>query len=289
MSFKNKVVVISGANQGLGLYLSKKLYLDGAKLFLCSRNLDLLNKEVSKFKNKTNIVYTYKVDVSNNNQTKSFIKKCISRLGKIDVLISNAGIYGPIGECDTVSNLAWKRSIDINLFGSFNLISNTVSFMKKQKYGKIIQLSGGGATSPLPNFSSYAASKAAVVRLCETISEELKAYKIDVNCIAPGPLNTRLLNKVLKAGPQKAGDKFFQKSLKQKDNGGASMEKTYKLIHFLVSKKANGITGKLISSLWDNYEISAKTKKNKNQLTTSDIFTLRRIIGQDRNLSIFDV
>lgn len=289
MLFKNKVVVISGANQGLGLYLSKKFYLDGATLFLCSRNYNLLNKEISKFNKQTNKIYTYKVDVSDNNQTKSFIKKCINKVGKIDILISNAGIYGPIGECDKVSKLAWKKAIDINLFGSFNLISNTIPYMKKKKFGKIIQLSGGGATSPLPNFSSYAASKAAVVRLCETIAEELKKHKIDVNCIAPGPLNTRLLNKVLTAGPKKTGNKFFQKSLKQKNDGGASMEKTLKLIYFLVSKEANGITGKLISSLWDNYELSTKNKKNKNQFSCSDIFTLRRIIGKDREMSIFDV
>src|SRR5205823_7175497 len=98
---------------------------------------------------------------------------------------------------------------------------SAIPHFRKQKYGKIVNLSGGGATAPLPGISSYAASKAAVVRLTETLAHELQDAGVDVNAIAPGPLNTRLLDEVLAAGPDRVGQDFFEKSLKQRGEGGA--------------------------------------------------------------------
>ncbi len=114
-------------------------------------------------------------------------------------------------------------------------------------FGKIVNLSGGGATAPLPFFSAYAASKAALVRLTETFAEELKAARVDVNAIAPGALNTRLLDEVLAAGPEQVGADFYARSLKQQDEGGAPLDKGAELAVFLASAASDGITGKLLS------------------------------------------
>src|SRR6185436_20968340 len=111
-------------------------------------------------------------------------------------------------------------------------------------------LSGGGATNPLPRISAYAASKAAVVRFAETLAEELRDAHVDVNAIAPGPLNTRLLDEVLTAGPEKVGAGFYERSLKQKEQGGAPLERGAELAVFLGSAASDGITGKLLSALW---------------------------------------
>ena len=94
-----------------------------------------------------------------------------------------------------------------------------------QRYGKIVQLSGGGATNPLPRISAYAASKAAIVRFAETLAEEVREDGIDVNAIAPGALNTRLLDEVLAAGPNASGAAFFDRALKQKEEGGAPLDR----------------------------------------------------------------
>ena len=83
--------------------------------------------------------------------------------------------------------------------------------LREQGYGKIINLSGGGATAPLPRISAYAASKAAVVRMTETLAEELNGRGVDVNAIAPGALNTRMLDEVLEAGPEKVGKAFYER------------------------------------------------------------------------------
>ena len=113
------------------------------------------------------------------------------------------------GSIETNDWSEWVKTIEINLFGSILMTRELIPIFKKQRYGKIIQLSGGGATNPMPNISAYAVSKAAVIRFMETIAEELKGFNIDVNAIAPGALNTRMLDEIMEAGPDKVGMNFF--------------------------------------------------------------------------------
>jgi NAD(P)-dependent dehydrogenase (short-subunit alcohol dehydrogenase family) len=154
-----------------------------------------------------------------------------------------------------------------------------VARFKKSRYGKIINLSGGGATNPLPNISAYAASKAAVVRLTETLAEELRSFAIDVNAIAPGALNTRLLDDVLKAGPEKVGADFYARAIKQLQEGGVPLELGAALCLYLASAESDGVTGKLLSAKWDPW---ASLHARKSELDSSDIYTLRRIVPEDR-------
>jgi 3-oxoacyl-[acyl-carrier protein] reductase len=133
----------------------------------------------------------------------------------------------------------------------------------------------------LPRLSAYAASKAAVVRLTETLAEELREFSIDLNAIAPGALNTRLLDEILNAGPDAVGKEFYQKSLKQRDSGGVPPDKAARLCVYLASEISYGITGKLISAQWDPWE---NLHEFREQLANSDIYTLRRIVPEDRGL-----
>jgi NAD(P)-dependent dehydrogenase (short-subunit alcohol dehydrogenase family) len=102
----------------------------------------------------------------------------------------------------------WRRAVEINLLGSVLPVRELLAHFTQRGYGKVIQLSGGGATGPLPGLSAYAASKAAVVRFAETLAEELHTHRIDVNAVAPGPLNTRMLDEILCAGPDAVGEGF---------------------------------------------------------------------------------
>jgi 3-oxoacyl-[acyl-carrier protein] reductase len=150
---------------------------------------------------------------------------------------------------------------------------------RSQKHGKIINLSGGGATAPLPRLSAYAASKAAVVRLTETLAHELRDDGVFVNAIAPGALNTRLLDEVLAAGPQQVGEEFYRKSLEQKNRGGTPLERGAALAVFLASTDSDGISGRLLSAAWDDWQ---QLPRYRDELARSDIYTLRRITPQDR-------
>src|SRR5437773_10825448 len=121
-----------------------------------------------------------------------------------------------------------------------------LAHFKKNGAGKIIHLSGGAATNPLPRISAYAASKAGIVRFMETLAEEVRAFHIDVNAIAPGALNTRLLDEILIAGAERVGPGFYERSLRQKEQGGTPLERGADLAVYLASEASNGITGKLI-------------------------------------------
>ena len=281
-NLKNQVVVVTGASKGLGYEIAKYFLKFGSNIVICSRNYIQIKKaykKLNKIKKKNQRIFYSVTDVSSFDQVKKLINVTIKKFKKIDVLVNNAGIYGPKGYIEKVNWNEWIKAIQINLFGSILLCRAVMPYFKKKNKGKIIQLSGGGATSPLPLISSYAVSKAAIVRFVENLSEEVKNYNIDINAVAPGPLNTGMLKEVLKAGPQKVGKEFYKKSLKQKETGGAPFSKVCELILFLGSRYSDGIRGKLISALWDDWKNWINYKE---LLQNSDAYTLRRIAGKDR-------
>ena len=284
---KIKTILITGANQGLGFEIAKHFTNKNHILILCGRTEKANNIAKKKLMeiNKDNIFF-YKLDVSKKKDVDKFYLKIFKKFKKIDVLINNAGIYGPKGYTHLVDWDKLIKTININLIGSIYMIRKILPHFKKKGGGKIIQISGGGAASSFPFFSPYSVSKVGVVRFIENISEEYNKYKIYANSIAPGPINTRMLNEVLKAGPDLVGKKFYEKSIKQLDSGGSDINKIISLIDFLSSDKSKGISGKLISVLWDNW---IEFKKYSKLLKKSDVGTLRRITGRDRKLNFFDI
>ena len=279
-----KIAIITGANQGLGREISKSFVSAGADVMLCARNFRMLEEtkqELNKLFGNEQEIYIKKCDVSNEKEINALVVETFDKLGGCHILVNNAGIYGPKGKIEDQDWYAWKKTIEINVYGSIFLCRALIPHYKKQGFGKIIQLSGGGATKPLPNISGYATSKAAIVRFAETLAEEVRSYGIDVNCIAPGALNTNMLQEVLDSGPEKVGKDFYEKALKQKNKGGIPLSKGADLAVFLASSRSDGITGKLISAVWDNWE---DWPENLDILKNSDVYTLRRIAGRDRGL-----
>jgi NAD(P)-dependent dehydrogenase (short-subunit alcohol dehydrogenase family) len=274
--------LITGANQGFGLAVARAYVKAGAHVMLCARNVSKLEearKEVAASALPGQKVVAFPADVSNPRDVDKLVAQTLTVFPQLHVLVNNAGVYGPKGLIEDVDWEDWARAIEINLLGSVLMARGVVRHFKQNSYGKIVQLSGGGATNPLPNISAYAASKAAVVRFSETLAEEVRDYHIDVNAIAPGALNTRMLDEVLEAGPSKVGKDFYERALKQQANGGAPLIRGAELSVFLASPASDGITGKLISAIWDPWE---DLPAHREELRTSDIYTLRRIIPRDR-------
>ena len=284
MKLSNLVALVTGASQGLGRKIAEEFVREGAHVVICARDGKLIEstgKELERLASTDQRILTGACDVSSAEQVEKLFGEIERRLGGADVLVNNAGIYGPKGSSDTVDFTSWRRAIEINLFGTFLPCRLAIRRMKQKGRGKIINLSGGGATSPMPRISAYAASKAAVVRLTETLAEELREFSIDVNAVAPGALNTRLLDEVLEAGPDVVGNTFFEKALKQRDSGGVPLEKAARLCVYLASSESDGITGKLISAQWDPWE---NLHEFREQIDKSDVYTLRRIVPEDRGL-----
>jgi NAD(P)-dependent dehydrogenase (short-subunit alcohol dehydrogenase family) len=281
---ENRNALITGANQGLGLVIAEAYVQAGASVLLCARDRDKLEKareQLSILAGPGQIVAAQPADVSNVEDVQRLVSRGLEIFPQIHILVNNAGIYGPKGPIEDVDWQAWIKAVEINLFGSVLVIRAILPHFKAHRFGKIVQLSGGGATSPLPRISAYAASKAGIIRFAETLAEEVREDGIDVNAIAPGALNTRLLDEVLEAGPEKTGQKFYEKAVKQKEKGGVPLELGARLAVFLASPASDGITGKLISAVWDPWE---ELPEHLDDLQNTDIYTLRRIIPKDRGM-----
>jgi len=280
-----RTALITGANQGLGLAIARAYVSAGASVFLCARNATLLERahaEVTALAGPDQRVIAQPADVSRPDQVERLAKAALAEFPRLQILVNNAGIYGPMGPIDEVDWTAWIEAIEINLFGSILLCRALLPHFRAHRYGKIVQLSGGGATNPLPRISAYAASKAAIVRFAETLAEEERDTGIDVNCIAPGALDTRLLDEVLAAGPDRVGQAFYERSVRQKEQGGTPLDKGANLAVFLASSQSDGITGKLLSAVWDPWESLAD---HRDDLERTDVYTLRRIVPADRGLN----
>jgi hypothetical protein len=180
-----------------------------------------------------------------------------------------AGIQGPIGPLHEANPRLWAEAMNTNLLGVMHACRAVLPHMVEHRSGKIIVLSGEGATRPRPFFSAYAASKAAIVRLVETLAEEVREYDIQVNCIGPGKTYTHMTDQVLHAG-ERAGLKAHQEALDVRNNGGVPPEKQIQLALFLASEQSNHLTGKLI-------HVNDDWKRLENSAAHPDAFTLRRI------------
>lgn len=283
-----KQAIITGSSQGLGLAIARTFVQAGSDVMLCARDDTQLKEACAELKGIAvgdQKIISQTADVSVPDEAYKVVDKTITELGGCQILVNNAGVYGPKGETENVDWNQWVRTVEINVFGSVLMSRALLPIFKSQKYGKLIQLSGGGATNPMPRISAYAVSKAAIVRYAETIAEEVRGTGIDVNCIAPGALNTRMLEEILQAGPEVVGEAFYKQSVKQRENGGASFEKAANLALFLASSASDGITAKLISAIWDDWE---KWPQHKGELSQSDVFTLRRITGKERGFDWSD-
>jgi NAD(P)-dependent dehydrogenase (short-subunit alcohol dehydrogenase family) len=283
-SLKGRNAIITGANQGLGLAIARAYVQTGAGVLLCARDEALLGQaqiELAALAEPGQIVAAQPTDVSRRSEVNLLVNKALEIFPSLHILVNNAGVYGPLGNIEDVDWDTWVRAIEINLLGSVMLCRAVIPHFKSQGFGKIIQLSGGGATNPLPRISAYAASKAAIVRFAETLAEEVRADHIDVNSIAPGALNTRLLDEILNAGPEKVGRSFYERSLQQKDQGGAPLGRGAALAVYLGSSASDGITGKLISAVWDPWE---DFRDHFKDLEKTDIYTLRRIVPKERGM-----
>jgi NAD(P)-dependent dehydrogenase (short-subunit alcohol dehydrogenase family) len=276
MKLLNKKAIISGASKGLGAAIAKAYVVAGASVVICARNKkQLLEKQAElEIISTGNKIIAIPTDISSPQQIDHLIKMAEMELGGIDVLVANAAIYGPKGPLETLDWQAWSDTIDINLKGTVLQCRAVIPFFKKQKKGKIIIISGGGATKPMPNFSAYAASKAGIVRFSETLANELREFNIDVMAISPGALNTGFLDEVLNAGPENVGHKFYQVSIEQAKTGGSPPELAADLSVYLASDAAKGITGKLISAVWDPW---GNLHEYYPEIAMTDIYTLRRI------------
>ncbi len=282
MKLAERTAMITGASQGLGLAIAEAFVDAGANVVITARNPEAIGQAGERLARRAPSgvrVVHYAADVTDQAAMAAIVQESIKAFGRVEALVNNAGVYGPIGALEETDDAAWKRAFDINFFGTLTPCRLLLPHFKSNRSGRIINLSGGGATKGMPSFSCYASAKAAVVRLTETLALECAEFGVTANAVAPGALNTRLLDEVLEAGPERAGKQFFEASLKQRDSGGSSLANAADLCVFLASDEAKSITGRLISAVWDDWK---NLPSRADALAKSDVYMLRRITAKER-------
>ncbi len=268
-SIQKKNVLVTGAGRGIGKRLALGFAGQGARLGLIARSKTELDLTQLEIEHGGGTAIRLRADVVHFAQIRAAVERMRAAFGEIDILICGAGILGPIGPMWSCDPKAWAATIETNLLGVMNTCRAVLPSMVERRSGKILVLGGGGTMRPRPNFSAYAASKAAVVRFVETMAEEAADYNVQINVLGPGSTYTHMTDEILRAG-ERAGERDLEEALQVRRNGGVSPDRQIELALFLASEEANHISGRLIH-IRDNW------KRLRHADLHPEVYTLRRV------------
>jgi NAD(P)-dependent dehydrogenase (short-subunit alcohol dehydrogenase family) len=272
MRSDRKVCLVVGATGAIGCAITKRLSDDSARLALtyhCERPTGCAVESTES----QSEAKCYRLDITDLAQVEAVVQQVEANFSGIDVLINCAGVIGPIGRLEDTEPNEWNRALEVNLTGPINLARAVLPAFRRRGHGKMIFFSGGGAAYGRPFFTAYSSAKAALVRFVESLAQELEGTDIQVNAVAPGPIMSRMWEEMRAAGPA-GGPKLLAELSQMEETGGASADRAAALVAFLASARSNGVTGKLISALWDDWE-SIESRIDK--LAGSEAWTLRRV------------
>jgi len=265
-----KNILITGAGRGIGKRLALSMAARGAKVGLLARSrgeLDLAQLEIEQ---AGGVAMRLRADVREADQVAAAVDRMKVHWGQIDVLICAAGIQGPVGPLMETSPKAWWDTVETNLHGVMLVSRAVLPEMIARRSGKIIALSGGGSLTARPNFTAYASSKTALVRLIETLAAEISEHNVQANCMSPGGAYTSMTDEILAAG-EKAGWKEIENAKQVRMTGGVQPDKQVQLALFLASERSNHITGKVI-------HVNDEWRKLEQGQINPELYTLRRVV-----------
>lgn len=292
-----RTVLVTGGSMGIGYACAEAALAAGANVVIAARGAGALTAAYDALAHGTSgvthdagdathdgaraaRVLACPCDVAVEAQVDALFDDAVARFGTVDGVVHAAAVMGPIGEVTEVAPDEWLEAVRVDLFGAFLVARAAVRVMKPRRRGKIVLLSGGGATSPFPRYTAYACSKAAVVRLAETLAVELQDDGIDVNALAPGFVATRMHEATLSAGVR-AGEAYLERTREQLTEGGVPPQLAAAAAVFLLSADSDGITGRLLAAPWDDWR---GWRARLDDIRGSDLFTLRRIVPRDRGM-----
>ena len=272
MKLREKVAIVTGAGRGIGCAIASAFAQEGARLVLVSRTLSEVQNVANSLRERGADAVAFSVDVANPDDVDRMVERTLARYDRVDILVNNAAILGPVGPHFTNDMAHWADTIRINVIGLARCCHAILPAMMRQGGGKIINLSGAGVTRPSETLGAYGTSKAAVIRFTETLALELRKHKIWVNALGPGQIDTRFLDPIAEA-PEGMVDPTFQAGvLRTKSGQGASPENAAALAVWLASSESDGLTGRMISAAQDDWRNLAPRIP---EIMSSDLHTLR--------------
>lgn len=185
-----KIWFVTGASKGMGLLLTKLLLGQGYKVAATSRNLAALKSNIGI---ESDHLLPLELDITNSKETKQAIDQTIKYFGGLDVLVNNAG-FSYIGSLEELTDEEFRKALDVNLFGTVNVIRASMAQLRKQRFGRIINIASAAGYIAGPNIGSYVASKFAIVGLTEALALEAKHLNIKATVVLPGSFRTNFLD-----------------------------------------------------------------------------------------------
>ena len=275
MAYKKKLnIIIFGASGTVGNYILEKFYREKHNLLLFVKDKKKIVTIKKRYKPQLNQkIFFEQLDVIKKSSIKKTFLKNKKFINKTNILINTVGEQGEIKNFFKMDFKKFLRTYEINFFSNIFLFKNLYPLIKNNKNLLILLFSGGGATNLRKNFSSYSLSKVALVKLVEILSVEFSNKNIRINAISPGIINSKMTKIILKKNKYVSKNEI-NKIKEQISSSNKNLEKIYDLINFLYNKKGKNISGKMISSSWDNVISWSKSKIDK--LVKTDLFTLRR-------------
>jgi len=239
LKLENKVAIVTGSGQGIGKGIALELAKEGAKVIVSDINQDNIDKTVDEIESLGLEAFGVRADVSNFSDVNQLVKKSIKKFGKVDILVSNAGIY-PFKPLSEMEEKDWDNVLNVNLKGIFNCTKAVLPEMIKQNGGSIINIASiAGAVVGFSNLAHYSASKGGVLGFTRSAALELAQHKIRVNAIAPGAIETP----GAKIADEEVAKQFVQavplKRMGQPIDIG-------KAVVFLASEDSSYVTGQMI-------------------------------------------
>ena len=282
VQLSQKVVVITGGGRGIGRSIALACASAGADVVVSARSkieIESVASEIAHLGKGRSLAIA--CDVSSSESVGNLFTQTEKHFGPVFGLICAAGVYGAIGPFDETSFEEWEEGVRINLIGTARCMHEALKGMRKRKSGRVILFSGGGQAA-MPCFSSYVTGKGGIWRLTETLGAEYAPHGVWINAVTPGAVNTKFLDDLLAAGPVKVGQEFYQKSLKQRDEGGVPPQKAAELVMYLLGPDSIGLSGRTLSAIWDSY----REIKDAAAVSKTDLYTMKRVVtpeGGTRN------
>jgi NAD(P)-dependent dehydrogenase (short-subunit alcohol dehydrogenase family) len=269
-------IIVTGGSSGIGAGLVAGLAADGHHVYTCARR----EEKLAAVANGNPRIHTRVCDVSDEAQVKEFVAWVRSQTDHVDGLLNVAGGFGVIGPIEVTDSEAWLQTVRVNLFGSYLMVKHTLPLLERSNDPRILNFSGGGSFSPFPNYSAYACSKSAIVRLTECAAAELAARGVAVNAVAPGFVATDAHRATLEAGPELAGSLQYRRAAalisEGGGEGGGAISNVVECVRVLLAPDTRGLTGKTISANFDPWRTDV-FKQRVADLTRSDLWTMRRL------------
>lgn len=237
-------VIITGAGRGLGRATALEVSKRGARVALLSRTREEVEGIARQIRDAGGQALAHAGDVASHHDVEAFVDAATQSFGPPSMLVNNAAIIGPPRFMEDAEPGEWERTLSINLHGAVLMAREVIPPMKSAGDGVIVNITSGLGQMPYPRFAAYAVSKAALIQLTRSLSEELAPHGIRVNGVDPGIMDTSMQNHIRGLGPQRLGEEIHA-TFSQFHKAGALKDPhdVASLLAWLASPQASHITG----------------------------------------------